>query len=366
MAVRFCAAVVGGVVGIGASSSILLARDAFSQYGASWQVSTVPAVGSGSFDTRADFLPDGRRVAVTGNSVYIESAARSGVYDVVGVLDAAEMGSSTDPAFIRVSPDGSRIAIGGGFMKPVAVFATSSLGGPGSPSALTSGAVASYFDVGHYDAEWQDSSHLALSAGDFGSPAYVSLLDVSSNTNAPVNPVIISGIMGFSAGIAFDAAGRLYTGNGYDADPKTGSGTGTIRAFAPSLWAGGAADFETAGSLIGEVLSAGTMHFDLDGNLIVAGGEAGVDFGYVGVINADAIAAALAGSGPIDPSDLLTLRRLDPLGTGSGYFSANFDPSTGELFVIDGTRWYATIPAPAAAGLLVVAGTASVRRRRHA
>lgn len=364
MDVRFvgAAALAAGCVALAEAR----ARDAFSTYGESWREVRIPPVGPGSFDTRGDFLPDGRIVAVTGSMVFLERGARTGVFDAVGVLDASEIGAATDPAFLRVSPDGASIAIGAGFLKPVAVFAVDSLGTPGAPAHLTSGSVARYFHVGHYDAEWRDSTRLAITAGEFGSPAFVSLLDTTSSPAAPVNPVIVSNIGGASSGITFDSAGRLYTGNGFDFDPESGSRIGTIRAFEPESWTSGAVDFEIGGTFIGDVLSAASLAFDLEGNLIVGGGNLAGDAGYLGVINAEALAAALAGMGPIDPSDPLQLKRLDPLGTGMGYFGSVFDASTGELFATDGATWYGTIPAPGVVATVVVGAVFAARRRRHA
>jgi len=200
--------------------------------------------------------------------------------------------------------------------------------------------------------------------GEFGSAAYVSLLDTSSDPASPDNDIVITGIAGSSAGIAFDAAGRLYTANGY-AD-GSGSMTGNIRAFDPTEWGVGA-DFETGGVLIGDVLSGGSMRFDRDGNLFVGGGDFGdFDAGYLGVLNAHAIADALAGFGPIDPGDPLDLKRLDPRGDGFGWFGSAFNALTGELYVTDGDTWYATVPVPGVLGaFLAGAGLAMQRRRRH-
>lgn len=346
------------------SAPAALARDAFSQYGTTWRTATLPPVGAGSFSTTADFLPDGRLVAVTGAHVLLETAPRSGVYDVVGILDPSEIGVGVDPSFLRISPDGSTIAIGAGFLKPVAVVPVASLGVPGAPAPLTSGVAARYYDVPHFEGAWRDNTSLALTAGDFGSPSFVSLLDTTSDAAAPVNPIVVSNIGGASAGVAFDAAGRLYTGNGFDLDPDSGSTTGVIRAFSPDLWSGGPADFESSGILIGELLSAGALLFDLEGNLIVGGGDFPDDAGYLGVVHASALANALAGLGPIDPADPLQLRRLDPLGSGFGYFGSAFDASTGELSITDGRTWYATIPTPATA-LLITLPLALLTRRRH-
>ncbi|MEZ6210420.1 MAG: hypothetical protein R3B46_04120 [Phycisphaerales bacterium] len=91
---------------------------------------------------------------MTGNTVFVETAVGSRDFRVVASFDSAYSGGSVDPAFVRTSPDGSRIAVGLGFGRPLAVFDTSSLGTIGSPSMLTS-ANTRYFDVPHYDAAWR-------------------------------------------------------------------------------------------------------------------------------------------------------------------------------------------------------------------
>lgn len=359
-----------GAAWLSAASSPASAA-AYSTYGASYDTFTPPPFGGmggvGSFGTLGDNLADGRLIAVTGNTVYAETAPGSRDFQPVATFDTAFSAGTVDPAFVRISPDGSRIAVGMGFGKPVAVFDASTLGTPGMPVALT-GANTSYFDIPHYDAAWRNSSELAVNYGVSGFTAAVSLLDVNSPVAAPINPTIITNIGGASTGIAFDSRGNLYTGNGFDAAPG-GSDTGHIRAFTPADWSGSAADFETDGTHIADTLSAVSLVFDTDGNLFVGGGDFGASFdaGYLGVISADALADAWLGS-PIDNSDLNDLRMLDPLGTGFGFFVSAFNDATGELIIIDNdfttgvSTWHATIPAPHGITLLLL--VASPRRRR--
>lgn len=336
--------------------------DAFDRYGDSYRWFATPPVGDGSFGVAGAALPDGRLLMVTGNSVFLERSVGAGAFDEVAVFDAGETGGATDPAFIEVSPGGTRIAVGAGFGRPVAVFGFDALGTPDAPSVLSSGSAAAYFDVGHFDAAWLDESSLALTAGEFGQPAFVSLLDTTSDPLNPQNRVVVSGIAGASSGVAFDGAGRLFTGNGF-AD-GSGSDTGWIRAFESSEWMGGA-DFETGGTLIGDVLSAASLAFDADGNLAVGGGDFGTfDAGYLGVIHGAAIAGALGGGGPIDGGDPSQLLRLDPRGDGFGYFGAAYNGFTGELYIADGTTWYATVPAPAGATVMLGGGLLAAGRRR--
>ncbi len=342
---------------------------AFSTYGASFDSFTPPPFGAvGSFGTLGDNLADGRMLAVTGNTVFVETAVGSRDFRAVASLDSAYSGGSVDPAFVRVSPDGSQIAVGLGFGKPLAVFDAGALGSIGSPSVLTS-VNTRYFDVPHYDAAWRNGNELAINYGSSGFTSAVSLLDVDSPVGSPVNPTIITNIGGGSSSVAFDSTGRLYTANGFDT-VGGGSDTGHIRAFEANAWVGGAADFESGGVFIGDVLSGVSLGFDNAGNLIVGGGDFGAEFdgGYAGVISAGAIGDAWRGS-PIDRDDFNDLRMLDPLGNGFGFFVTAYNEVTGELIVIDNdfgtgiSTWYATVPAPPLVSIGLVAMACSACRR---
>ncbi len=347
------------------------AGTAFDTYGLSYHAISPPPVGSGSFSVVGDALPDGRLIAVTGNQLFLESAVGSGAFNAVATFDPAQTAGSVDPSFVDVSPDGSHIAVGTGFSKPVAVFPTSALGSPGAPAPLTEGSVANYFSVSHFDAAWADNTRLAITAGTFGQPSQVTLLDITSPTSNPSNTVIIDNIQGSSAGIAFDANGNLYTGNGFDG-ATGGSGTGWIKAFDSSVWASPQSsttvDFESDGTFIADVLSASALNFDMQGNLFVGGGDFGTEFdaGYLAVLNGIAIDSALVGGPALDRSDPSVVRRLDPRNDSFGFFSSIYNDATGELVVLDFSTWYATIPAPASSLCLLSLGLTYTRRSRHA
>ncbi|HYE01601.1 MAG TPA: hypothetical protein VD963_00045 [Phycisphaerales bacterium] len=356
-----------GVFGL--SGAVSAQGGALHTYGQTWRAIAMPPTGAGSSQLAGDVLPDGRIVAVTGMSVFVESGVGTGTFDVVALLDPGAIGGNgaVDPGFVRVSPDGARLAIGGGFGKPVVVAPLAALGTPGAPTLLGPGQ-ASFYPVANYDGAWAGPTQLGLTSGVFGAPAQVTVLDVTSPVQAPTNTPVIVNIGGASAGIAFDAAGRLYTGNGFDLGPG-GSGTGTIRAFDPALWMSGApADFEASGTLIGTMLSASSLGFDLEGNLLVGGADfAAGETGYLGVAGAAALAAALAGLGPVDIENPAEFLRLTPPGSTQLYFGSAFNPVTGELyltatdFFTGTTTWYATVPGPGAAVLLCLAPLA--RRR---
>jgi len=354
-----------GVVCALLATAPALANPTFQTYGRSFRPIQMPTIPPGSFSVLGDALPDGRILAVTGNSVFLESTSGSGLFDAVAEFDPALTGGTVDPSFVRLSPDGQHVAVGTGFAKPLAVFDIDALGTPGSPTTLADGANATYFHVDHFDAAWADSTRLAITAGTFRQPSVVTLLDTTSDPLAPSNPAIIEGIGGASAGIAFDSAGRLYTGNGFAGSGP--SGTGWIKAFDPALWTAGPADFEQDGRFVADVLSSATLRFDGVGNLFVGGGDFGEsDTGYLAVLESSRVMLAAEGGPAIDRSDPGQVRRLDPRGDGLGFFLSGFNGVTGELYVMDGQTWYATVPSPTGTPVLLLAasGYFAWRRRR--
>lgn len=280
-----------------------------------------------------DALPDGRVVALSGADVYLESAPASGSFSLHGTLPDADL-PSFGAAFLRVSSDGTKLAVGnnGGATfgnYRVGVFAVASLTGVWH-SAL------------HYDAAWVDNSRLAVTAGVFGDPSYVSVLDTTSpNPNSPDNRTVISGIGGASGGIALDAQGNIFTGNGFvGAGP---SDTGVIKAFLDSSWeaaytGGTPINFETQGMFIVDVLSASPMAFDGEGNLLVGGGDFSLpaETDHVALIRASAIAGALGGGGPVNANDPTQVRRLDPDAPNDfNFYYASTSPSMGRVYAKD-------------------------------
>lgn len=271
-----------------------------------------------------DALTDGRLITILGDAIYIEDALGSGSFALNGTLPDADI-ASFGAAFLRVSPNGTQIAVGNnggtGGVYQVGIFDVATLAG-------------AWFAADHFDAAWADDTHLAITGGDFVSPSVVTLLDTSGGT--PLNPVIIDGIGGASAGIAFDAAGNLYTGNGFSfGDPTL---TGEVRAFDFAAWtaaAGGTPlNYDTDGVEIINVLSASPLGFDEEGNLYVGGG--GDESDFVALARTSAVAGATAGSGAIDIADPALVRTLDPDDTSPfNFYTAGYNAVTGELLVRD-------------------------------
>jgi len=310
--------------------------------------------------TEFGILPDGRLLTLSGAALYVEDAAGARTFGQVGTLPGADI-ASFGPAFVKVSPDGTRLAVGnnGGASfgdYQVGVFDVNTLTGQ-------------WLQANHFDAQWYDNARLALTAGVFGQPAEVTLLDVGSADPAhPDNPVIVANVGGASGGVAFDAAGNLYTGNGYATSGP--SGTGAVKAFDHAAWSaallGGPLDFESDGTLIVDVLSGNALGFDAEGNLHVAGGDFGIgQFDYAALIRSSAVEFALAGGGPADPLDPAQVRPFDPDALNDfNFYDVDFNPSTGELYLREGATVYAYIvPEPSSLVLVLLGAAVTVRRR---
>jgi len=309
----------------------------FTPYSPSFRTVSAPPTAAGSFGVAGAALADGRLLAVTGREFFVETAVGSGDFALAATLDAS-ITDGTDPGFLAVSDSGT-VALGAGFGRPVVTFDSAHFD-TGSPAVISAGN-ASAFSVGHFAGTWRDDDSLVVT----NSGAVIEIDTLTGDTST-----LVSNVDGASAGVAFDSAGNLYTGNGFDSGPG-GTATGEIRSFTPSEIAG-TADFLTDGAFVAELLSASPLHFDGFGNLIAAGGDfGGGDAGYVAVFN---------------PSTG-ELAQYDPLGTGSAFYSAFVNEATGELIVQSGSDWFVyAVPAPGAAALGALGFATAVRRRRRA
>jgi hypothetical protein len=317
-----------------------------------------------------DVLPDGRIIVLVvtdhGEGVYTHELC---VESTLGSREFTECdplpGEDTDmaaPAFIRVSPDGTKLAVGnnGGVNWDNYQVAIVDL------IAIT----AEWFPIRHWDAEWYDDTRLAITADTLSSTGIVSVFDISLPLGEdPQNPVeVIVNIGGASAGVTFDTLGNLYTGNGLQYGGP--SGTGLVKVFENDAWMpvlGGAEalDFEGVYTEVVDILSAASLGFDSEGSLHVGGGDFSGgpdDFDCAALVRSSAVAGALAGQGPADPDDLEAVRRFDPdWANTSNFYVVNYNPVTSELYMVDfwATTVYAyapprTIPAVSQWGLVVM------------
>lgn len=278
-----------------------------------------------------DTLGDGRIILLAGDRVFLETAVGSRSFALKGALSDADI-PSFGAAFISVSPDDTKIAVGNNGGSSFVDFKVGIL----NIETLE----GTWYVANHFVAEWISDTHLALAVSDFANGSYVTVLDTTSlDPENPDNPRIIDNVGGASGGLSFDAFGNLFMGNGFATIGP--SGTGTVKAFSNASWtgalAGGTAlDFEVEGTLIVDVLSAGSLRFDTQGNLFVTGGATAPDNDSIALVRASAVAAALAGMGPADPDNPAQVRRLDPITTSDfNFYSADHNAATGELYVRD-------------------------------
>jgi hypothetical protein len=268
-----------------------------------------------------DYEAEGRILAATGKEIYMQRNYGSGgsAWDVVATIVSGSM----DPSFIRISPDGSRIALGIGYGAPLMVFPTSILS-MSSPPNLESHPSVTAYNVNYYDADWADNQYLVINGGSWPGPPYASGVGVL-NTNDPsdTGTGLIDNIPGASAGVAVDQlTGRIVTGIGYHTGPP--NRTGEIK-----LWAGGewstapstALDYEGNTRILAEnVLSAAYLAFDKEGALHVGGGDAfgtggPTENGYGALIRnmvVDRVAATGGPGAPVNESLVAEYREFAP------------------------------------------------------
>jgi hypothetical protein len=277
----------------------------------------------------ADVEPDGRILVLSGSTVFRETAPSSRAFVALGELPDADL-SEFGASFLKISPDGSRIAVGneGGASFDhfqVGVFTIASLTG-------------AWFDAASFQAAWIDDRFVALTAGTFGSPSLVTALDtLSADPLHPSNRTIIDNIGGASGGIAFDHHRNLYTGNGFAiSGPST---TGTVKAFRRADWraalrGGSPLDFEAQGTPIVTALSAAPLAFDAGGNLFVGGADfGGGDIDFAAFISRAAVRSALAGGGPVDTSDPAQARKVDPDPAADSAYGVIVNPQRDEVYL---------------------------------
>ncbi len=285
--------------------------------------------------------PDGRLVCITETGAIVRQSA----VNVGGVAAYSPLGSlpsgavpSFGAGFLKISPDGSRFAIGDNnaashvHFVPVASLTTS---GPTVPQTIT---------VSNFDGAWADNGTFYVNGSpNFGTAPSLSRVNLTTSAVAAV----VSNIGDASGGVA-TRSGRVYTAIGYDAG---GLLDGQVRSFDIStLNAAGSAVAFSTGSLATQANTGNSLDFDAAGNIIEAG------FGGVTLV------------------DLATAQRYDLPGLSpAGFYSATYNNFTGEILVRDFAFGadprlllrYA-VPTPATTALLGLSGILATRRRRHA
>jgi hypothetical protein len=312
-----------------------LAVDDFPTYGAYVATIDLPQAGGDGYDswfTAVEYFPAGttamignsqargRMIAVTGRSIYLQRNYGSNKWDRV-----ATVGANMDPCFVRVSPDGSKIALGTGYNQPMLVFPTTMLNATTPPqlhngTSPASGVAA--FDVNYYDGAWVDNQYFVINGGQWPGPPYGSAAGVI-NTSIPgdTGTGLIFNIPGASASIAVDPAGNLYTGIGYATSPT--NRTGEIKVWTANEWSKtnpSALDYEANTRIIANnTLSAAYLGVDSEGNLHVGGADAfgtggPSERGYAALISRSVIQRVTAPTpgSPVSEGDSTEYREFAP------------------------------------------------------
>lgn len=258
---------------------------------------TLPAPDEGSFFTAFDFIPDGRLVTFSGFNVRIQQQQNSSNFNSLGTLPQEFLGGS-DPAFVITSPSGVFFVLGtgaGGSKTPNQPFNGSIFVLPrngGQPKLVAN---IPFHAAGTF---FRGQNDLLINRGEasFSSSAVVRLSLKTKKVET-----VIDNIPGASGGVGVDRSGNVYTGIGFDPNRQR---TGEIRRFLRqdvnrALQTGTPLDFDKDGKFVAEVLSAGGLVFDTEGDLWVSGGDVlgGGQQGFIAEIN---------------PQTGQVLRRIDP------------------------------------------------------
>jgi hypothetical protein len=244
----------------------------------------------------------GKMLAATGEDLYIQDTIGGSTWTKV-----AKVENNMDPAFVRISPSGSQIALGLGWNQNLLVFDTSILNSaiPTDLNINPNPDVKVYQEI-HYDAVWVGETHLVINGGQWvvqGESAVsgVTFLDVTNASS--FSQGLCYPIPGGSSSIAVDANNNLVFGIG------DGENTGEIKLLKESEWFEGGCfptsymNYTDIKRVIADsVLSVATLGFDDIGNLYVGGGEfrhpplsePNLESGYVAVISSMVIQNAAA------------------------------------------------------------------------
>lgn len=285
----------------------------------------------------------GRLLAANDDTLFLQKNYGSDVWVPVATVT----GMPLDPSFLKISPDGSTIALGSGYGQDLLVFSSALLNISAPPVLTGHSQVREFENIDYYDADFYGNDLLLIQGGGLTSSGWgsgVFALDLLSSPSAPVHFPLLLGIPGASGGIAVDADFRVITGIGYAPPDRTGE----LKMWSAEeisdvlFYADPALDYESSGQLIAEnVLSAAALGFDDEGNLHVGGGDAfgsggAAESGYAALISKSALEQAFLGlSGPIDELSTSAYTQLtpDPCQDDSALSPITFNSVTGALAI---------------------------------
>lgn len=254
-----------------------------------------PALQEGGAE-KMNLTPDGRVVSVDSTGVVsLETQLGSGEFQTLGELPEGDF-SIYGPSFIAVSPDASLLAVGnnGGesFDNPqVGIFELDDI------------EQGRWLDGRHFAGYWWDNQHILITAGEFGSPSEVVVLDTQSPlASVPKRTQIVAGIGGASGAVILDKEENLWTANGFR---STGpSQTGAVHRIERQAWQAvfnetqPALNFETQATPVARALGASSLAIDVQGNLWVGGSVtfgSDPETGFAALFQSSQIDAVLSG-----------------------------------------------------------------------
>ena len=257
-----------------------------------------------SYFTAVDYFRSGpyqgRMLAATGTTVYLQSAAGSSTW-----IPVAQVDNVMDPAFVRISPSGDKIALGLGWMQDILVFNTTVLN-TSTPADLNinPNPNVTVYPENHYDAAWVGEDFLVINGGQWvveGQSAISGVVSLDVTDPYAMAQGLCGNIPGASSSIAVDANHNLVFGIG------AGTNTGELKVWpADEWWIGNAPtstalDYQASGLKFADsIMSAAYLGFDSQGNLHAGGGEfvnpgtVNLESGYAALISGKVIADAVA------------------------------------------------------------------------
>lgn len=238
------------------------------------------------------FEAEGRMIAATGRSIYLQRTYGSSQWDLVATVP-----NTMDPSFIHVSPDGSKIALGIGYGAPLLIVPTTVLSVANPPDLITAVSVKQFPLINYYDGDWVEgpgheaNRYFVVNGGGWPTncePPYdsnpnctfasgVGAVDTEAGDPAThVGVPLVLSIPGASSDVDVDSSGNLLTGLGFATGPP--NRTGELKVWAAGDWDpvnGSSLLYESNTKVVAaNLLSVAYLGEDAEGNFHVGGGDA--------------------------------------------------------------------------------------------
>lgn len=278
------------------------------------------------------FEVEGRLIVAENTTIWMQRTYGSSQWDAVATVPTA-----MDPSFIRVSPDGSKIALGRGYGQPLLIVPTSVLSVANPPDLTSASGVVTFSSshLSYYDGDWKDNRYFIIDGGSWPGPdctypywndpqctfsSGVGALDTESSDPANDTGVLVTTHDGASADVDVDENDNLLVGIGWLPDDGGVNRTGELRVIVGSSWdetVPNTIDFSSLPLVADNLLTAAWMGQDAEGNLHVGGGDA---FGTGGPVENGY--AAIIKAGVVD--DIATGTRTTPVSDGNKADNAEY------------------------------------------